>query len=333
MMMHNHVSILIEDPSQVGEARRMATAVAEQANLNEVDTGKLSIIISELATNILKHAKEGELLIGNVRGTNTVDVIALDRGPGIEDLEHSMSDGVSSAGTAGQGLGAVKRLSTAFEVYTRPGIGSAVIATIGSLPANHSRFEVGVVCRPVKGEVDCGDGWAAGQTISKQQLMLVDGLGHGPDAYTAAAQAMLAFAAHAKYGPTDLLNFAHTALRPTRGAALAMADIDFEIGVVKYAGVGNIAATILEDGNSRSLVSHNGTVGAEMRKVQEFSYPWNPKSILVMNSDGLTTHWRLDRYPGLENRSSLMIAAVLYRDYKRIRDDATVLVARERRAA
>jgi hypothetical protein len=81
------------------------------------------------------------------------------------------------------------------------------------------------------------------------------------------------------------------------------------------------------------LVSHNGTVGAEMRKVQEFTYPWNAESILVMNSDGLTTHWRIDPYPGLQNKSTLMMAAVLYRDFKRTRDDSTVLVARERRAA
>jgi hypothetical protein len=97
--------------------------------------------------------------------------------------------------------------------------------------------------------------------------------------------------------------------------------------------VGNIAATILDNGNSRSLVSHNGTVGAEMRKAQEFTYPWQSSSILVMNSDGLSTHWKLDPYPGLANRSALMIAAVLYRDFKRTRDDATVLVARQRRAA
>jgi anti-sigma regulatory factor (Ser/Thr protein kinase) len=331
--MHNHVWIPVDDSSQVGEARRAAMDIASQANLSSVDAGKLSIITNELATNILKHAGHGEMLIGNIRGPNTVDVIALDQGPGIKDLEHAMQDGNSSAGTAGQGLGAIRRQSTAFEVYSRPGSGSAVIATVGPLPANHSRFEVGVICRPVKGEVDCGDGWATGQTVNKQHIMVVDGLGHGTDAYTAAEQAMQTFHLHAKRGPTDLLNFAHLALRPTRGAAVAMADIDFETGVLKYAGVGNIAATILENGTSRSLVSHNGTVGAEMRKVQEFTYPWQPESILVMNSDGLTTQWQLEPYPGLRNRSALMIAAVLYRDFKRTRDDSTVLVARERRAA
>ena len=331
--MHNHISVLIDDPSQVGEARRTAMAIANEANLSDVDAGKLSIITTELATNILKHAKHGEILIGNVRGEGVVDVIALDQGPGFADFEHSMQDGVSTAGTAGQGLGAVRRQSSAFEVYSKPGAGTVVISTLGQPPRNAAKFEVGVICRPVKGEIDCGDGWATGQTISKQQIMLVDGLGHGTDAYTAAYKAMIVFGEYAKHGPTELLNFAHMALRPTRGAALAMADIDFEKGTVRYAGVGNIAATIIDNGNTRSLVSHNGTVGAEMRKVQEFTYPWNAESILVMNSDGLTTHWRIDPYPGLQMKSPLMMAAVLYRDFKRTRDDSTVLVARERRAA
>ena len=332
--MHNHVCVTIGDSSQVGEARRAAMAVATHSQLNDTDSGKLSIIVNELASNIIKHAEHGEMLIGNLRGPHVVDVISLDKGPGIRDVEHAMRDGFSSAGTMGHGLGAVRRQSSSFEIFTRHGGGGTIIiASIGQPAATHSRFEFGVVCRPVKGEVDCGDGWAAHHAVNKQQFMVVDGLGHGPDAYTAAAHAMRVFAGHAKEGPTNLLTLAHGALRPTRGAALAMADIDFETGVLKYAGVGNIAASILDDGTSRSLVSHNGTVGAEMRKVQEFTYPWHPDSLLVMNSDGLTTHWSLDPYPGLRNKSPLMIAALLYRDFKRTRDDSTVLVARQKRAA
>ena len=110
--MHNHVCVTVSDSSQIGEARRAAMAVASEARLNDVDAGKLSIIVNELASNIIKHAEHGEVLIGNVRGRNVVDVIALDQGPGIRDLEHAMRDGFSSAGTMGQGLGAVKRQSS-----------------------------------------------------------------------------------------------------------------------------------------------------------------------------------------------------------------------------
>jgi hypothetical protein len=240
-----------------------------------------------------------------------------------------MEDGFSSAGTAGQGLGAIARQSTSFEIYTRHGGGTAIIATIGTAEWETRPFEVGIVCRPVKGEIECGDGWALSQFPNRSTFMLADGLGHGTSAYAAASQAMKVFGKAAENGPIEVLQVAHAALRPTRGAAVAVADVNHETGVVRYAGVGNVAGAILSNGTSRSLVSHNGIVGAEMRKVQEFNYPWNPESMLVMNSDGIGTQWHLDKHPGLMNKSAQMIASVLYRDFQRTRDDSTVLVARQ----
>ena len=77
------------------------------------------------------------------------------------------------------------------------------------------------------------------------------------------------------------------------------------------------------------MVSHNGTVGYIMRKVQSIDYPWTDDSLLLMHSDGLATHWNLGRYPGLCQREPSLIAGVLYRDHKRGRDDVTVVVARQ----
>jgi hypothetical protein len=77
------------------------------------------------------------------------------------------------------------------------------------------------------------------------------------------------------------------------------------------------------------MVSHNGTVGAEMRKVQEFVYRWPKGAPVVFHSDGITTHWDLQAYPGLASRQSALIAGVIFRDFQRGRDDATVVVLRE----
>ena len=145
-------------------------------------------------------------------------------------LERSMEDGFSSAGTAGQGLGAIARQSTSFEIYTRPGAGTAVIATIGAASRETQPFEIGIVCRPVKGEVECGDGWALGRFPNRSTFMLADGLGHGTSAYAAASQAMKVFGKAAENGPTEVLEVAHVALRPTRGAAVAVADMNYETG-------------------------------------------------------------------------------------------------------
>ena len=149
----------------------------------------------------------------------------------------------------------------------------------------------------------------------------------GPDAAEAARRAVAVFEASRDRSPAALVSEIHGALRSTRGAAVAIASLDHEIGEIRYAGVGNIAGTIVHGGATRSMVSLNGTVGHEMRKVQEFAYEWPAGALVVMHSDGLQTHWRLDKYPGLAARHPNVIAAVLYRDFSRGRDDLTVLAA------
>jgi anti-sigma regulatory factor (Ser/Thr protein kinase) len=60
------VAILINDPSQVGEARRAATNCAQAEGLDEEDAGKLALIVAEAATNLIKHAGGGEILIQKI---------------------------------------------------------------------------------------------------------------------------------------------------------------------------------------------------------------------------------------------------------------------------
>jgi hypothetical protein len=62
--------------------------------------------------------------------------------------------------------------------------------------------------------------------------------------------------------------------------------------------------------------------------MSEFTYPWTSTSLVVLSSDGLVSHWSLDAYPGIASRDASLIAAVLYRDFTRERDDATVVVAK-----
>ncbi len=159
--------------------------------------------------------------------------------------------------------------------------------------------------------------------------MIADGLGHGLGAHEASASATRMFLDN-NGSPGELLDLLHGALRSTRGAAVAIASIDIEAGTLAYAGVGNVAGAIVDGELSRSLISHNGIVGHQCHRIQQFSYPWPHSGVLVMNSDGLVTNWRLNQYPGLRAKAPALIAAVLYRDFSRHRDDVSVLVVKER---
>lgn len=327
----SHFVFNLTHASDVAAVRRAGQKVADSLGFNEVKAGQLALIITEAATNILKHAGEGAMHVGPAQSPAGigVDVLALDKGPGIADIDNCLLDGVSSAGTAGTGLGALLRLSDEFDVYTRRGEGTAFFMRLWrDEPAPHpSGVEVGALWTPIAGEDECGDGWAVSCGDDGATILACDGLGHGPNAAAATNAAIDALAQRGPVGAGEMVHVAHEALRGTRGAALAAARIDFYKDELSFAGVGNIAGVVIDD-DRRALVSHNGIVGANMRKVQEFPVPFPPGALCILCSDGIQTQWDLHKYPGLHGRAPALIAAVLMRDFIRGRDDAMVVVVR-----
>jgi hypothetical protein len=254
-------------------------------------------------------------------------MLAVDKGPGMRDLPECLRDGFSSSNTPGIGLGAIRRMSDVFDIYTGPGLGTTLLSRFGTVPG-HNTPEIGVVSVPLKGERSCGDGWAVRSDGRRINALVVDGLGHGSGAETAALAALDVFARSNAAGPAAVLEDIHTGMRHTRGAAGAVAQIDPDHGVVRFAGIGNIAGALLSHSPTRNLASLSGTLGHEARRFQEFSYPWDPGTTLVMHSDGISARWDIGSYPGLSGRHPSLIAGVLFRDFRRERDDATILVLR-----
>lgn len=323
----------VTEESQVGDARRQILRLAEGLGMVDPGTGRLAVIATELAGNLVKHTSSGgELLVRALESNRGVGVelLALDRGPGVDDVARCLRDGYSTSGTAGTGLGAVSRMADLFQIHSAPGVGTAVLARVWLEPRDEPAAEqVGVVNLRKGGQEVCGDAWAVTRRGDVTLLMVVDGLGHGPGAADASRAALDTLEQNAAAPGVEILERVHLALRPTRGAAVAIAEIDRAEHVVRYVGVGNISGLVLTDGESRSMVSHNGIVGHELRRVQSFTYPWSTDSLLVMHSDGVATRWDLDRYAGLAGRHPSLIAGVLYRDFARGTDDATVAVLRQ----
>lgn len=329
------ITISIDDSSQIGEARRAATTIASDAGLSEVEAGQFAIIVAEAATNIAKHATRGEIALRSAgHDACSVEVVAMDKGPGIRDLDQAFRDGYSTAGSSGTGLGAMSRLATAVDVFTVPEVGTVVAARVdgsrtGGRP-RHARFDIGVVRAAKRGESDCGDDWSLVLDDGRGRgvLTLADGLGHGLPAAEASRRAAEVAEEHAAESPGHVVAELHRALRSTRGAAVAVAEFAADEPTLRFAGLGNISAAIVAPGESKSLVSHNGIAGHEMRKIQEFSYVWPLGAVLVMHSDGVSARWDLNRYPGLLLRCASVVAGVIYRDFSRGRDDALVVVVR-----
>jgi anti-sigma regulatory factor (Ser/Thr protein kinase) len=321
----------VEDKSQVGEARRAAVPFSRVARLSEVEAGRVALIVNELGTNLVKHAGGGELIVRELAsdGHSGVEVLAIDRGRGM-NLDRAVQDGHSTAGTRGEGLGAVLRAAHEFDGWS-DAKGTVLLARVWAGGHRATAFDVGGICLPLAGESESGDGWAWRSKKATARLLVVDGLGHGPIAARAAAVASEVFSQGERLpGPEAIVHSLHAGLRPTRGAAVGVAELDLISRLVRFCGVGNVAATLETPGErARGLLSHNGIAGQEARRIQEIAVPWPANGALVMHSDGIQTQWKIEAYSGLQSRRASVIAGVLYRDFRRKTDDATVVVVKE----
>ena len=327
----------VRDSSEVSEPRRAAGWLADSLGFSETRAGLVSLVASELATNLAKHARDGELLLrafddGSGRAAG-IEILSLDTGPGIADVDASRRAGHSTTGTLGHGLTAIERQSDFTDIYTLP-TGTAMVSRIWrEVPpgrAAEPRIVVGAVNAAKPGEDISGDGWAWRLRAQRMAMIVADGLGHGLHAHDAALAALDTFAKEHEHTPARIVEDAHAALRGTRGAALAVLSLDFDYRTVRYCGLGNISGTIMQPTARQSLVSMNGTAGHTTHRLQEFQYGLPANAIIVMHSDGLSTHWDLGPYPGIRERDPSIIAGVLYRDFSRRRDDVTVVVAKLR---
>lgn len=323
--MRRYLKFNVDDSSIAGEIRRGLSGWAMELGFDSVKTGNVSIVVNELTTNILKHAKRGEIICTIC--DDSISILAIDKGPGIHDLSSALEDGFSTQGTAGNGLGAIKRLSDLFDVYSQVGKGTVVLSQFQKHEKERSGFSLWGFSLPIQGEEVSGDGWIdKDEDIHK--IMISDGLGHGLQANTATRTAIETFSESTHINPLNDINMLHLALRSTRGAAVSVAYIDLKKHIVEYCGLGNIVGNIITNHVTKRLISYNGTAGVQMRKVQSLPYPINEDSVIVFHSDGLSTQWNLNEYPGVINKHPFLIAGLLYRDYSRGNDDVTVVVGK-----
>ncbi|GFE81457.1 TorS-related protein [Steroidobacter agaridevorans] len=322
----------IGDPSAVAPARRGITTLAAELGFDAEDAGRAALVATEIGTNLVKHGGGGELIAQKISRDNRVglELLGLDKGPGMDDVAKCLRDGYSTSSSPGTGLGAMERLSQRFEIYSRPGRGTAVLAQLwqDSREPPPGRTQVGALVVPKPGEVACGDRWCCHERVEGPLVVAVDGLGHGLGAEQAATEACRVFETEKHRPALRLMQSLHEALRPTRGAAVTLLEVDWDAGRIASVGVGNVAAALINGTETKRIATDNGIVGHVISRPRELVHPVQPGTVLILHSDGLTASWQADRYPGLMQHHPALIAGVLYRDCKRGRDDSLIVVIR-----
>ncbi|WP_330284742.1 SpoIIE family protein phosphatase [Streptomyces sp. NBC_00588] len=336
----------VHDSTRVRDARVAAERAAAAAGLDADRTAAVSLVATELATNLVKHARGGQLLVELVPAPFPADapapvllvqIAAIDHGPGIGDVPAALSDGFSTARSLGAGLGTCRRVADDFTLHSAPGRGTVALARIGAAaargagPAVTHELRAGGVNVPFGGAETSGDAWAWVRSGERATLMLADGLGHGPQAARASTAAVEALHGCAHLTPAECLRQLDTALRGTRGAAVAVAQVDSGAGLLRFAGIGNIGARLREGDTWRHLLSRPGIVGVHRPgTLREERLPWAADRTLVLHSDGLPSRWTPPAGTELLSADPAVVAAVTLRDAgsaaRPVRDDTAVAV-------
>ncbi|MFE1441440.1 SpoIIE family protein phosphatase [Streptomyces sp. NPDC058739] len=335
----------VHDSTRVRDVRVAAEAVAGLAGLDEDRTAEAALVATELATNLLKHASGGRVLLEAVSPAvpahgdteaAVVQILAVDHGPGIADVAAALRDGHSTAASLGAGLGTCLRTADDFDLHSTPGRGTIALARIAPRGApRHPRASgtawAGGINIPFAGAEFSGDAWAWARSGDRLTLMLADGLGHGEHAARASSAAVTEVRRRADLPVDRLLRTLHEALRGTRGAAVAVAQLDTATGRLSFSGVGNIGARLRRGDRWRPLLSRPGIVGAHLPatlpcQVEE----WTDDCLLVLHSDGLPSRWSADPFHHDPARDPAAVAAAIVRDAsspaRPVRDDTAVVV-------
>ena len=318
--------IRIDHVSAVHVAARTARALATEIGLPGVLPELAAVIASELASNLDKHAIDGTIHVQPLLLGAGIEITSCDRGPGMTDLRRCLTDGHTTTGTLGVGLGAVRRMSTEFHITTAPGVGTLATASLRH-PDEPGRPDVvlGYAVLPADTEQHSGDAVAVHHDEDATTMLLVDGLGHGDPAAEAALTASDVFHRDPTRPVPDVMEALHRGIRHTRGAAAAVVRVERDR--LSFCGVGNITAVVLSGARDRHLLSRPGVVGLRIDRPVVHEVDLSTGSAVVLHSDGIANRWLLDA-PGHTAQPPSLLTARLLRDHRDHHDDAAALAAR-----
>jgi anti-sigma regulatory factor (Ser/Thr protein kinase) len=322
--------LTVEDISAVAACRHAALAMADRLGFPAARADQLALAVTEAASNLHKHARQGSMLLCVNRDAEApgIELVTIDSGPGVKDVSAAMRDGHSTTGTLGIGLGAIRRLADVSDLYSVPGHGTTLIARFWPEPARSALPRPAIRCagliRPITGETECGDAFGAALADDSMTAVLCDGLGHGPLAAAASAAGVAAVLDDPAATPAVLLERAHRRMSGTRGGAIGIVRV--RGAAAQFAGLGNVAASVLSADGRKSMLSVPGIAGHQARTIRQFDYEVPSGAAVILHSDGISSRWEAAAMPGVQIRDPLLIAAVLLAEAGVHRDDAGVLV-------
>ncbi len=329
----------VSNQGDVTLVKRKAKELALNSGFNESEAEEVSIAAIELSGNIIKHAQFGSISIANIESANRkgIQIETKDKGPGFSDIEKSMTDGFSTSGTLGYGLGSVNRLMDELNI-TSDGKKKTIITArkwIKTRPAATGAvcpYDIGAATRAHPKMNVNGDSFVIKHWGNRALAVIIDGVGHGQFAHHAASAARMYVEKHFDLPLEAMFTGASRACRATRGVVMAGAVFEWDTGLIRFASVGNIEVKINENIKQRNFNVRRGIVGLNMPKPLVNENKWEKGGVIVMQTDGITSRWEWKQVMPVINRSASVMAQYLTQNFSKDHDDATAIVIKERKA-
>lgn len=329
-------AVEVSQSSDIATVRQAAKALAGAQGLDATEREEVAIVVSELASNLLKHSGQGRLTLTPLRdgGRSGIQIESADNGPGIEDVEQAMIDGFSTVGSLGCGLGVVNRLMDEFDIASeRQGRkGTRIVCkrwrslndpSVGSCP-----LDIGAATRPHPAMEVNGGAFVIEKWGETALVGVIGGLGHGPFAFQAAQAARLYVEDHRDQPLGAIFSGVERACRGTYGVVMALARFDWGRQTLTHASVGNIESRVFGCGQKTNFIVRRGSIGLNAPNPVVTEHLWDYAQVMVMHSDGLATRWQWEDFPDLQDTPATTAAWQLLHRLARDDDDATVLVVK-----
>ncbi len=335
MVNATHTSFTADDRSYFSLIKKDIHKLAAEAGYPQAKLSDLDLIVSELTSNIQKHVTGGaEILVSvNKEERNEyVEIICIDNGPGIADINKVLADGYSSVNTLGHGFGSMKRLSDKFDIYSQPGWGTIVLIRVYKSPDQSiARKPIQlyglVVAKP--GEKDSGDGFYFQNTQAGFKILLADGLGHGKDANFAVNEAVYAFRLCTETSAVETIRSVHQSIKKTRGIVANVVMYNRDKQTWTISGVGNISTRLMSGTFQKLVVPYNGIIGHNIpNTMTDVTYSIEEYNQFISCSDGMRSRWENYKFPNVHKADPMILAAAIYKEYARRTDDMSVIICK-----
>lgn len=335
--------LLYNSPAQNESAlillRSKLSAIAQRLGIPDWKKENMLLVASELVSNNVKHAGgRGMIQVWQQPGP-VLDLVALDFGPGIANLNLAEEDGYSTASTLGKGLGSIRRLSDELLVYTQPENPGRIRKWSGTVflarffPGDEKGcasenilpgFQVGLFSRSLSDLRYNGDRIYLRQDGNRLRWLHLDGLGHGELAQEATTN--LAPQLARGDDPAAVLEAVDLQLSESRGAVAIVGEIDLGQNKAQVIGVGDMHAHLYDRDQISNIPFAPGILGREHRTSSMFHADFGKKSLVVSASDGIRRNWDTANFVGLFNQHPQLIAYTLGNIMGRISDDQSICV-------